>query len=527
LDTIGAKKVVEVEPSIIIIQNYEVTLTTEDIPYTGPAKPLIASLLIDNELNNCFIAGRNLYPCLADLNKEMQGIPGWIMRITSKRRHAVIKGKTTAVGGSFFVDYIALQPYSSNPGYRTPRKRINILNLELFIDDVPNTKSDQLRMALAIVDLHHRRGIRKIRSSRGATGSALLKASPYWEKKRHAAPKFINDTSRNYLPGNFYSISRNVRKAGTVLSSCYYLDQTSAHHNIAAQEPMPHPHTIRARGYFKRAMEIKSDYYPIWASRDSNVSNSIISGEQVGLFLVRINRPHLPPNEEHIYPPWVKAKKRYVWLWTPDIIFADNDKRLEIEGIVGGFSSYVSDPVISEYAEFSLDYIKNNPTIYTKSILLAAYGMLAFNSSNYKKLYRYWGGKVSGKTVSLPQAGNVTERVIKIPDNLQHSISNVAARGIIEAETRRRTIEYAKQLYSEGHHIAQIYADGILVESHQLPFTPEGWRIAESLTNVSIPRTNAFVSDQLIKLPGIPRTEDDIRWLERRTESRKPLTRVA
>jgi hypothetical protein len=513
---------VQGESGILVIQDSNVVLATENFGYIGPATPIVAGILIDTEITQSYITGRNLYPYLARLNNELQNIvPGWKMRITGRKRHGY-RGKDGKkfLAGSFFVDYIAIdeQIGSNTKKARLPRRRIDIINLELIIDHPPTKAVDQLQMAMAIIDLQRKRRIKKIRSTRGAIGSALLKQSPNWEKKRHAAPRFINRFSRQYLPGNYYAISSRVTKQSLkVIPSAYYIDQTSCHHNIAKNVRIPHPHYIRARGCYRAAMESR-DYYPVWKTK--------LEKDKVGLILAKVTIQHLPPTTAYLYPPWMRKKQRYVWIWTPELRLFENDSRLQLDSIVAGFLGATRDTAISEYADWSLNYLteNNGPKQYTKSILLAAYGMLAFNAENYTKQYRYWGGQVSGNKVNLPQAGLVSERVIKFRDGIQNSLANVIARGIIEAETRTRTLEYAKELSAAGHHVAQIYADGLLIQSEQLPFIRGGWRIAESLTNIYIPYPNAIISDQLTKLPGIPHTEQDRIWLDKFKEAQKPLT---
>jgi hypothetical protein len=492
------------------------------VGYTGSAESVIAAILMDGTILQSYIAGINLYPYLARINAKFSHLPYYKMRISGKKR--TIKG-TSITSGSFFVDYISYDRKTVDKK-RFPRIRIDILNLELILDHPPVDAYDQFKMVKAIIRLHEQRGVKRIRASRGAIGAALLRHSPEWKKGRHAAPRFINQISRKYLPGNYYAISRQAEETRLKrFKHCYYVDQFSAHHNIVTQITIPHPHTLRARGNWQNAIQ-KDSYYPPWARPGTDIFEKIEKGELVGLVLARVLPHTLPPNEFHLYPPWAKKKSEYVWLWTPDIEFVSNNFRIELDYIVAGFLGSMGDTALSEYGTWALDYLGsfNREKIYTKSSLLAAYGMLGFNNEKNTDIRKYWGGNTTGTKILLPEAGPVTERVIKFKEGTQHNLVNVVARGLIEAETRYRTLEYAKELYSQGIHVIQIYADGMLVEADQLPFLPTGWRITESLTNVYVPRTNAFISDQLSKIPGIPKTEDDAIYLDRREKSRKPLT---
>lgn len=483
---------------------------------TGTAIPIIASLLLDDKVRYGYIAGTTLYDTLAELNLLMQSsVPGWRMRITNRRRYALLRNGRKVVTGRFFVDYFSVD-HKVTRNKREPRKRFDVINLDLLREHPPTDPTEQLEMALAILELCEHRGI-TFKGTRGGLGNAMLKQSPHWQRGRCAAPRFINDAARDKLPGNFYSLSNKVRDhKARGMAHCYYIDQTSAHHNVAKEVPIPHPEHIHARGNWK-TLEGK------WCSPESDIGQSIMNGEHIGLVLCRMTIATIGPTMSHLYPPWVKRGTHNVWLWTPDLRLLQ-DHRLQVEYFMASFTASTRDMVIPEYATFSLGELDINRerASYKKGTLLAAYGMLAFNNVG-KTIYRYWGGQNSRPKCEIPLAGSVSESRISIPDATQLSTVNVAARGIIEAETRTRSIEYARELHSQGFHIPQIYADGILVETDQLPFIPEGWRISHSLTNVFIPRRNAIVSDQITKLPGGARSEDVREWEAKRREARMVL----
>ncbi len=477
-------------------------------------------------LEETYISGVNLFPSLARINEQFKNVSGWTMRITdAKRRHPIpTMDGTVGYRGTFFVDYFCVDTKSGSRGKRLPRKRISVINLERFVRHPPTGPEQQLEMALALLHLAKSRGV-KIKNSNGALGSALLKSMDRWESKRHAAPQFINRIGRRYLPGNYYGIS--TRATGKIPFG-YYLDQSGSHHSIAQVVGIPHPHFLRARGYTKGKFE-NPELWKHWTREGDNVFQDILDGKHYGLVLARVYVGQTGRYDSHLYPPWAKKRgKRYVWLWTPELRFIQADDRLHLDSFMAGFTSTIRDAAIAEYGTWALNYLKDNlwAKPYTKPALLSAYGMLAFNSETRPTVRRYWGGNVRGTKVRLPEAGIVHERSFDLDDRYQHAICNTIARGVIEAETRTRSLEYAKELHGQGFHIAQVYSDGIFVETNQLPFIRDGWRIEGEHTNVSIPRSNAFISDQVTKLPGIPHTEDDTRWLNIRNESKKPLTGV-
>jgi hypothetical protein len=519
---------------ILVIHKEEIVLSTDNLEIIGPtpAIPFLAALLMDNPRIKKYVTGINLYPCFAKMNDQLQtSVPGWKCRFSARKRVTrVLRNRRYSIG-VFFPDYVAIDRKGPQKNERFPRARIDILNLDLLEERPALCPVEQLFKAQAIIELQLSRGIKSPRLTKGAIGSALLRKSPNWEDKRHAAPRFVNQTARDKLPGNYYSISRKVaqKKERFFLDTCYYIDQSSSHHSIAVSTKVPHPHYIRGRGRYKAAMVGKMEYYPIWCHADSTIGQELISNRQTGLVLVKVYLGQLPPTKEHLYPPWAKKRgKHYLWLWTPELRLFLSDKRLQLDSFVAGFTSHVGDPAIAEYGKWALDYLQNNPRYkqHTKGVLLSTYGMLAFNPEKYKKVIRYWGGNVRGNRTELPEAGTVSERQINFKGNVQHSLVNVIARGIIEAETRTRSLEYAKELDEQGYHVPQIYADGIVVETHQLPFIKNGWRVAHELTHVQIPRANAILSDQITKLPGMPYTEDDMRFIQRREEARQPIIRL-
>ncbi len=497
------------EQKLLLIQDGNVILSHNHSD-TGPAIPIIASLLLCERVTQSYIAGVNLFESLADLNKQMQHVvPGWRMRMSSRRRHAFTKDGRRTVTGRFFVDYFSVDT-KTNENTRLPRCKFDVLNLDLLADKPPTDINQQLEMALAILEMCDKRKV-KYRHTRGGLGSVMLKVSPYWEHGRIAAPKFINDKARTVLPGNFYSLSHKMRNKHGIspIKHCYYIDQTSSHHSIASGISLPHPTHLHARGNWKTLTgKWKTELEPT----------------HVGLVLARITIAPIGPTQDHLYPQWaLKSGTRYVWIWTPELRLLQ-DHRLQLEYYVASFTSTTYDPALREYAEWSLGELSSDilRAQYKKGSLLAAYGMLAFNSAG-REIYRYWGGNSSKPICEIPRAGFVAESRIEIPAECQLSTVNVVARGVIEAETRTRSIEYARELHMQGFHIPQIYADGLLVETEQMPFVRDGWRVSHSLTNVYLPRPNAIVSDQIVKLPGVG---GDREWERQRDEALKivPVT---
>lgn len=487
------------------------TVVNYDTGLSLPLKASLPHLLLTGR--GGFICGKSLYSPLAELDQELKKEPiEWRMKIVNQRRKAITRDGQIAVLGVFQVSYLSYRnPGGRSVGSRNGSRRSNwirwdILNLESFsAKAIEFTLKEIMEGSIALLTLCESRGV-TFRNSRGGLASQLLRASPFWNgKERRPAPKFINDFSRKQLPGNHYSVSDKV--TATSMEHCYYIDQNNSHHQIASEVHIPHPNWIRARGFFNQGVLGQNHRY--W-------TKSIPTGHN-GLFLCRIQINTIPLRLKHLYPKWVTDRKpgeHMIWLWSPEFRLLENDHLVSLVYVACGFSSTRHDMAITEYADFATTALTNKTDKpYIKQVLLAAYGVLAFNPSHYKS-YRYWTGTVEskGSEVKIPIIGEAKEVCIKLPDTVQIKATNVIARGIIEAETRTRSILLARELTAQGFHIPQIYADGLLVESDRLPILPPNWRVSHSLTHVRIPRKNAIVSDQLVKMPGMTQQEKAMRY---------------
>lgn len=468
---------------------------------------------------------------MAELNREYQDvIPDWTLRFTTKKRR-VLGNKAM---GNFFADYIRIRTRTNTRHNRKrTTKRFDIINLELFKSPVPKNAFEQLDMAIALLEMCDERGI-TFRSTRGSLGAAMLKASPHWNKGRRSALSFINQEARKYLPGNFYSTSHKIRKdfikgedraLNPTMDHVYLIDQISSHHTVASQIKLPDPEDIRARGPWKQAL--KGDPQP-WCHPYSRVGQLIMSGKLPGLYLARVMVTHIGPSMKHLQLPFAQKKtgRQLVWLWTPDFRIIEQTFQIQIELFICGMAGFKQDEALKEYGEWALEEIARDPSkaTYKKSTLLAAYGMLAFDVID-KPIHRFYGGINKGfMPIELPRAGLVKQTSVNYPKGIEPSIVNVINRGLIESETRARSLEYARELHMLGYHVPQIYADAILVETDSMPFVHKGWRILHSLEKVWIPRANAFMSNTICKLPGFARGDVDSQiWRERYEDAVRPI----
>lgn len=437
------------------------------------------------------IAGRNLYPMLSTLADDIRKDEGWTMQVHAQHQRA----KQDRVHGVIYysrISYRGSKVMECGKRKRPPAIKWLVLNMELF------TESEEIDVAArALVKLAYERGITP-RYSPGTMGGALLRASPQWETGRTPAPRFISEAARPHMPGNFYALRAGYRKAQSAL----YLDQSSSHHTIASTVPLPHPHYLRRRGAF-RAVERNGELpkiTPYWL----RTPDLLELHKHIGVLIATVEISTIPPSKIHLYPQWArKSGERQVWIWTPELRLLDRYTRLR--KVSASFTSHVPDPALREYGEWSLSQLAQGTHPAVKPALLAAYGMLAVRSRESFVSHSIHGrakpprsDSVHFPLVSGPVYRSTVER------RRTPVIQNVVARGVIEAETATRSLELARELEAQRIKVIQIYADGLIVEGDRVPLLPPEWRIACHLDNAIARTPNAIISDNLVKLPGIP-----------------------
>jgi hypothetical protein len=431
------------------------------------------------------IAGRNLYPVLARIVNEITGKDqGWSAKIHCQEQRTSDPNKVRGI------------IYFSHITYRFPKRMIDgqrrrvtvkwlVINTELFTEEL-----DIGAAAKSLVKVSEQRGITP-RFSPGSFGAALLRASPEWNHLRRPAPWFISDAAREHIPGNYYAIRHGHRKT----ERGYYLDQSSAHHTVASEVSLPHPHYLRARGRFRR---VETGDNPI-VFRDTSILR-----EHVGVIVATVRCSHIPSDRLHLYPAWAREKGDHSrWIWTPELRLLDS--KVQLLHISSMLTSVRADPALREYAEWSLDRLSEKPGSAVKPALLAAYGMLAIRTKRDMTMYAANSRPKPPRAqeVSLPLLPRVMRSTVqrtRVP-----SVQNVVARGVIESEVLTRSIELARNLELEGVPVVHIYADGLIAATDQLPFLiPPNWRVAAELTGIYSRTPNSIVSRELVRMPGIP-----------------------
>lgn len=472
-----------------IIVNPDGVLDTE----TGEVCDRLSLGLLLTKGEGGIIAGRNLYPILSSLSEGIRKDSGWTMLVHAQYQRTS-KEKDRASG---LIYYSRLSYRREKVGGRCNRKRPPaikwlVLNMELF------SETENIQAAAeSLVQISVNRGV-KVRYSPGTIGGALLRASPNWDRERNPAPRFISEAARPHMPGNFYSLRHGYKSVDSAL----YLDQSSSHHTIAATIPLPHPAYLRARGRF-RSVERKGER-PIITDKWLRDPSLLQLHKHIGVMIATVRVANVPPSRVHLYPRWMnKPGEKQVWIWTPELRLLD--RFVEILRITAALTSFVADPALSEYANWSLSQLALGLDPSIKPALLAAYGMLAVRTREDFVVHSIHGRAMPPRAslvlfplVSGPVYRSTVERK-RTP-----VIQNVVARGVIEAETMTRSLELARELESQKIKVLQVYADGIIVQTSQVPMLPPNWRVACGLTGLQARTPNSVVSKNLLKLPGIP-----------------------
>lgn len=327
-----------------------------------------------------------------------------------------------------------------------------------------------------------------LRPTSGALSSQLLRDKRFYPHARRKVPRATNDKVRDQLPGNFYRLLEDEEKP----VDAYYLDQTSAHHTCARDLTFPHANQLKAVGRFQTLEDKRG------------VGTRALAG--YGLFYAKLTVPHMPPGK--FPPPWASVPGECTaYLYSNELALA-RQLGVHIQYIIAAWISNCRDFGLNRYARWSLSQLTQQPK-WIKPVLLSTYGVLAATP----RVHRVGYAQAKAGTPALyPAAADyipVIERASTKPQ--EPAYANVIHRGMIEAETRLRSLQLARELFSRGHRVIAVYADSVFLharnandENLPLPLPPPGWEVQAVLTRLRFHNSVSFSSDQLTKLPGIP-----------------------
>lgn len=446
---------------------------------------------------------------LLDRRFARRGEPGrhlwqWTM---SLRSSSVWLGKTPST-------YDALTPHLCTFGWAAQRGHLRRAQgcsryypvLDVFgwtaaaeiLDEYPGLLVEQMtRFATDLQAFCHEHKLRSSWTAAGIAGQLLKRV----HRQKRKVPKATNARAREHLPGNFYRITlprpvseqeQPLRIRGEVLE----VDMQGAHHWAAMHLNPPVSDQLYAWGGYYQVNPT-----PVYTGKKLD---RIIRSEH-GLLLCAVESyarldPLAHPATNHQGMKW-----RY--LWTPEIPLLQQTPGVSIHAIAAGWTAPEPDHDLNEYAWWAANQQQNAPPHrrrWQKQALLAAYGLLAARPRAYTSLTRW--GRGDPMTVTLPSGHHAHGRVRTTPE-AEPRTTNVIWRGMIEAWTRAETITQARQLRADGWRIISIYADAIYIiaQDDRTPQLRAGWRTAQRLHNMTLDSSTHFTSNEIDKLPGIPK----------------------
>lgn len=443
----------------------------------------------------------NPHKILAAVENAFGSDPSWNVRLS------VIEGESEDAEGCTFyrqeqkrVSYFGFRDKQRHTHYFYPIPALEFMrSLEEYgkADETELEKLLRFGKSLRSFCTDHRL---RVCSTRGGLSAQLLKDKKFYPHPRRKVPQKTNEAARFALPGNCYQMQE--RKIDRFYQSVYIIDQQNAHHFAAQNAPLPHPDSLFAHGwYWNQSDDLWLNY------RDDRFKDAL---DEYGLFRVRVS---IPRKLTGYLPPWarpISGDLSDIWLYSNEIQLALSFG-LQIRGISRWYCSPNIDGGISEYARWSQGQVAQNPSEkpWLKPALLSAYGLLGARPRYLESAYKR-SDKGTLQTYFIGPTSYQYKRV-KTKRKIQSPIANVIQRGIIEAETRKLSIELARKMDREGHNVIGIHADAILVENEgqQLPLLEPPWRIKDCLTRFRALDVVSFESDELEILPGRPRSSKE------------------
>lgn len=333
-------------------------------------------------------------------------------------------------------------------------------------------------------------------STRGGLAAQLLRDKRFYPEKRRKVPRQTNEKARPALPGNFYAMIDG--QVDRLHKGVYVIDQENAHHHAAENVLLPNANDLFARGRF-----ISLSDEPYVKERSIGFNNLI--GE-LGLFRCRV---HVPNNLLGMLPPWMEQPGLTdIFLYSNELDLV-KEMGVEIRHISYAWTSRERDTGLNKYAQWAQQEVTKNPKhkLWLKPTLLAAYGILGARPRHME--VAYWQADTGEPHRYLLGPIPIMMQKYRTKKEIQPAIANIIHRGMIEAETRKLSVQLARKLENEGHTVIAIHADALLVrdEGQQFPLLPPPWRIKDRLNMFKAVDLVSFESDTMTILPGRKRAK--------------------
>lgn len=436
------------------------------------------------------------------LDTEFEGNPLFQFRASPVERSSWAPGrKLTATMRDCIIGYVGFKGENKKKGhYHYPLspytfclKTVN--ELRRGIPDEKATLVKLMEWAKEVRDFLQKNEL-NLSPTSGGIAAQLLKDKRFYPEPRRKVPRHTNSKAREELPGNFYKLYAAVEGRG--MHNAAYLDQTSAHHTAARDLKFPNANTLYRRGRYN-TLEDRS-----FAKAGTERYKKLIA--EHGLFYLAYEAPKFFPTDFPL-PECDRVKSGYGrgYFYSNELPYLKT-LGVRIRHIIACWTSPDTDPGLNRYAEWALREIDSSPfnsKKWLKPTLLSTYGVLA---SKPKKMEFGYKQAKGGKPKKYPCGSGFLDVQVKVSEKLREpAMSNVIHRGMVEAQTRLTSLEFARELAKQGHTILAVYADSIFVEDGlPLPLLPKPWRVQDFLTALKFESSTHFTSLELSKTPGIP-----------------------
>lgn len=437
----------------------------------------------------------NPHRVLQFLHEYYKDDPEWNFQVRKKpneRFHTDGKVKETKIQNTadFTVGFFGFRNAHRKTKYFHPISPHDFLDFRKYETELPINV--RLYKFGGVVRAFMRTNRMRFSNSRSGLSSQLLRDQRFYSKPRRKVPKATNEKARLALPGNFY---QTVKQPGYT-AKIYVIDQENAHHYAAETVPLPSANYLFGRGRFGTSDDGK------YARAGSDLSGRLLS--EYGLFRVRAL---VPRHLQGYLPPWAETNGKggihSIWLYSNEIQFA-RELGVDIRGVSYAWTSDKTDLGLPKYARYAKQYVSENDQnrAWLKPLFLSAYGLLGGRPRHIESAYYR---SVTGEDRTYFLAATPVElKHIKTKSEIQSPIVNVIQRGIIEAETRKLSIQLARKLSDEKHDVIGIHADAVLVRDtgQNLPLLPPPWRIKEVLHRFELVDKVSYISEKRSVLPG-------------------------
>lgn len=334
-----------------------------------------------------------------------------------------------------------------------------------------------------------------VKPTNGGLATQLLRDARFYPDRRRKVPHLINERVREQLPGNYYQLCTDPTPYKEY--SAHYLDQKRSHHYHAQHTALPNSNSLFAFGRFLDLANTVSD--SVWP-------------DFYGLYFLDLLRPET--QTDHPFTIFsTKAdegdREFSAFVYSNELgILADHG--FTVTGVRAAWGSKYRDQGIPRYAQWCQQQLDQyNNAAWLKPILLCTYGVLAVRPSEMSFVYKR---AKRGEPVSLFAGQRKLHGLLVNYTNgrkLEPAICNVLHRGMIEAATRAESLGLAHYLTYLGRKVLSIYADAVIVETEEsapeayISNLPEPWRLHRTLNHLRFINTQAFVSGEMSRLPGV------------------------